>query len=94
MDDLISCGLTKIRAALLGDVLGLLAAPFGDFLMVAGKQHLGDRPALEVARPRVMRIFEEAGGEALLGKRDFVAGDARQQPHAGVDQHERGKLAA
>ena len=62
--------------------------------MVAGEQHLGDRPPLPVARPRVVRIFEEAVREAFLGERHFVAGNARQEAHAGIDQHERRKLAA
>ena len=50
--------------------------------------------ALPVPRPGVMRVFEQAGGEALLGQRGLVAGDAGQQPHAGIDQHHGGKLAA
>ncbi len=36
----------QIGTALFGDFLGLLAPPFGDFLMVAGQQHLGDGAAL------------------------------------------------
>ena len=69
------------------------APPFGDLLVIARQQHIGDGAALEVARPCVMRIFEQPGREALLGERALIAGDALDQPHAGIDQHLRGKLA-
>src|SRR6266545_2061443 len=84
----------KIRAPLPRQRFSLFAPPFGYRLVVAGQQHLGDGAAFPFARPRVVGIFEQALGEALLGKRAFIAGDAGQEPHAGIDQHLGRKLAA
>ena len=50
--------------------------------------------ALEELRPGVLRIFEQALGEALLGPGGLLAHDAGQQPHAGIDQRQRRDLAA
>ena len=51
------------RGGALGELLGLGAPPLGDFLVIAGQQHLGDGAALQLARPRVMRIFEQAAAK-------------------------------
>src|SRR4051795_6112950 len=84
----------KVRAALLGELFGLGAAPGRDFGVVARHQHLGDGAALPKLRPRVMWVFEQAFGEALLGSRRLLAHHARQKPHAGIEQREARDLAA
>ena len=71
-----------------------LAPPRGDPGMVAGGEHVGDRPALELLRPRVVRMFEQPVLKTLMVARELVAHDAGQQPHDGVEQHQRGRLAA
>jgi hypothetical protein len=38
-------------------------APFGDLAVIARKQNLRNLPALEVAGPRKLRIFEQAALE-------------------------------
>ena len=50
----------QVRAAGARDALGLRAAPVGDLLVVAGQQHVGDRPALPLARLGVLRVLEQA----------------------------------
>ena len=50
--------------------------------------------ALPLRRPGVVRVFQQPGAETLLlgaGRRAHHAG---QQPHAGVQQHQRRQLAA
>src|SRR4051794_27169625 len=62
--------------------------------MVAGEQHLGNGAALPLARACIVRVFEKTVLEALLLARRFLAHDARQKPHAGLDHGHSGDLAA
>src|SRR5438067_1557515 len=72
----------------------IAAAPAPDRGVVALGQDLGHDLAAELERPRVLRVLEQAGAEAL------VVGGGRLAEHAGaqardrVDQRERGRLAA
>ena len=86
--------LQQIGAALLGQPLGLFAPPRGNLLVIAGEQHFGDCAAFPLARPCVMRIFQQSRGEALLVERVLIAGHTRQEPHASVDQDLGCNLAA
>ncbi len=54
----------------------------------------GIGPALEIGGPGVLRIFEQAVGEAFLDAGGFLAHHAGNQPDAGVDQRQRGRFAA
>src|ERR1041385_2762338 len=65
----------EIGAARLGERLGLRPAPSFDLGVVARNQHLRDRLALEHRRTRVLRIFEQPVGKALLHGRGFLAHD-------------------
>ena len=62
--------------------------------MVAGHQHLRNRSALPHLRPGVVRVLEQRLGEAFLRYRLGAAHDAGQQPHAGINQRNRRRLAA
>ena len=59
-----------------------------------GNQHLRDIAAFQCLRPRVMRVFEQAGFEALLLARLLIAHDAGQQAHDRVEQDHRRRFAA
>ena len=48
-------------------LLGLGAAPGGDFGVIARQENVGDRQRLPIARARVVRILEQACLEAFLG---------------------------
>src|SRR5581483_3408351 len=87
-------GRPEVGTPLAREPFRLGAAPGGHFGVIAGAQHLGDRPALEVLRPRVMRVFEQAGGEALLGGGGLLAHHPGQEAHAGIEQRQGGDLAA
>ena len=87
-------GRPEVRPALGGEPLGLGAPPRLDLGVVAGGEHLRDRLTLEDRWPRVLRIFKQSVGEAFLGRRGLLAHDAGQQPHAGIEQRQRGDLAA
>src|SRR5262245_58866172 len=84
----------EVGAAGAGEPLGLRAAPSRDLGVVAGTQHVRDRTALPELRPRILRIFEQALGEALLLPGGFLPHDAGQEPDAGVEQDESGDLPA
>src|SRR5450830_885786 len=71
-------GLPEVRAPLPGQPLGLGSPPGHDFGVIAGQQHLRDRLALPDRRPGVLRVFQQAVGEAFLGGRGLLAHDARQ----------------
>src|SRR5580700_11996056 len=58
-------GRPQIRTALAGEALGLSLPPSRDFGVVAGGQYCGDRAAFPDCGPRELRVFEQAGGEAL-----------------------------
>ena len=92
--DLALIGGPQVRPALAGQPLGLGVAPGGDLAVIAGDEHLRDRPALPHLRPGVLRVFQQAVGEALLGAGGLRAHDAGHQPHAGIDQRHGGDLAA
>src|SRR3954469_11505366 len=72
----------EIRPPLPREALRLLPAPAGDRGVMAGEERLRDGAALPLARPRVVRVFEEAGLEALLGRGGVRPHDAGQKPHA------------
>src|SRR5579859_5290722 len=58
----------QIGTALLGQQLRLGPAPGADPLMIARHQRVGHGAAFPNLRPRVMRVFEQPLGEALLGE--------------------------
>jgi hypothetical protein len=62
--------------------------------MIARHQRVGNRAFLPNLRARVMGVFEQPLGEAFLGERLGVADHPGKQPHAGVDQRDRRRLAA
>ena len=62
--------------------------------MIARHQHLRHRAPLPQLRASILRIFEQTLGETLLGQRLGASDDTRHQPHAGVDQRDRRRLAA
>src|SRR5262249_11917348 len=78
----------QIRAAYAGETLGLGAAPGRDLGMVAAGEHGGDRTALPELRPGILRVFKQAGAEALLRPGGLLAPDARPQPDPGVAEGE------
>src|SRR5450830_1644642 len=82
-------GLPEVRAPLPGPPLSLRPPPLGDLGVVAGQQHLRDRLPPPDRRPSVLRVFQQAVGEAFLGGRGLLAHDARQQPDAGVEHAKR-----
>ena len=57
----------QIRAARAGEVFTLFAPPFVDLAVVARGQHGRDLAALEQLRPGVVRIFQNAVLETLVG---------------------------
>ena len=76
------------------DALGLGTAPRGYFPMIAGEQNVGNAVTLPFLRPRVLRVLQKPCLEALVTKGCGGAYHSRQEPHARVDQHHRGKFAA
>ena len=66
----LSDGHEEVRPALAGQPLGFRAPPRGDPGMVAGDQHVRNRPAFELLRPRIVRMFEQPVLEALVVARD------------------------
>src|SRR5215475_861900 len=87
-------GLPQIGAALGGQPLGLGLSPGPDFLVVPGDKDVRDRFPFEDWRPRVLRIFEQAVGKAFLGGGSLLSHDARQKPHTGIQQSQRGDFPA
>ena len=84
----------EIRPADSGDLFGLRLPPGGDRGVMAGEQHIRHARPAPLGRAGIMRIFQQPGAEAfLLGARPG-AHHARQQPHAGIEQHERRQLPA
>ncbi len=75
-------------------LFGLELAPGLDLLVMPAHQHLGHLAAAPFGGPRVVRVFEQPGFEALLRQRLFRAHDAGQQAHRRVDQRDRRRLAA
>src|SRR3954469_23298015 len=84
----------EIRPPLSRQARRLLPAPAGDRGVVAGEEHLRDGAALPLARPGIVRVFEEAGPDALLGRGGVLAHHAGQEPDAAVEERHRGDLAA
>jgi len=74
--------------------LGLRPPPCSDLLVIAGDQHFGNRASLELLRPCVVRMFEQAVLETFFLARHCIAHHAGQQPHHSVEQNERRRLAA
>src|SRR5262249_4275150 len=87
-------GSPKVRPAFRRKPFCLNAPPGSDFGMVAGREYLRDRLALENRGARVLRVFEQTVSKTFLGGGGLFAHDAGQEPHAGVQQRERGNLAA
>ena len=73
---------------------GLLVAPCGDRAVVAGEQHRRDVEAAPGGGLGVDRVLEQAVLVGLLGERLGVAHEAGQQPDDGLDDGQRGHLAA
>ena len=65
-----------------------------DLAVIARGQHRGDFAALETLRPGVLRIFQQAVLEALVGMALGGAEHAGHQPHHGFEQHHGGDFAA
>src|ERR671919_3088274 len=84
----------EIRAPRLGGALRLAPAPGADALVMAGQQHVRHRSTLPLLRAGELRVFQQLVGKALFAQRCRRADHAWQQPHAGVDQRDRGGLAA
>src|SRR3984957_19684185 len=49
----------QVRAAAFCQVFGLGETPAGNLAVMSGKKHGRDLAALEVRRPRIMRVFEK-----------------------------------
>src|SRR5205823_11922213 len=64
-------------------------SPGFDLLVIAGRENLGNGSTLEHLRAGVLRIFEQAVGEALLSPGGRIAHHPRQQPNTRVDQRHR-----
>ena len=62
--------------------------------MVAGEEDLRDAGAAEVFGTGVLGVFEEAGGEGVVGRGGLVAEDAGEEAGDGVEDDEGGELAA
>ena len=73
---------------------GLLAAPPGDVEMVAGEEHVGDRPALPDRGTGILRVFQQAGVMALLGEAALLREHAGHQAGHAVHQSQGGQLTA
>src|SRR5262245_27047013 len=86
--------LPKVRAALPGEPFSLGLSPGFDAGVIAAQEHIGDDAAFELLRPRIVGIFQEPLRKAFFGGRDILAHDAREEPHAGIDQAEGRDLAA
>src|SRR5690606_2298354 len=84
----------QVRAAVGGQFFRLFAAPSLDFLMIAGKQDVRDRPALPVPRFGELRVLKKARLEAFAFEAFGGADHARKKPHAGFDQDHRRDFAA
>ncbi len=84
----------QIGAPLAGNPFRFRPPPGGDLRVVARQQHLRHGAALPAAGAGVVRILQQSLLETLLDQRAFIAQHARQQPHAGVDQRQRRRLAA
>src|SRR6266540_152842 len=84
----------QIGPAFPGQTLRLGPSPAADPSVIARHQYLGHCPALPDLRPGVVRVFEQPLGKTLLRQRLGATHDPGQQPHAGVDQRDRRRLAA
>src|ERR1039458_9488226 len=69
-------GRPQVRAARGGQPFALGLPPLRDLAVVARQQHVRDRLALEHRRPGVLRIFQQAIGEAFLGDRGLLSPEA------------------
>src|SRR5271166_1558624 len=87
-------GEAQIRPSLPCDALRLAPPPLGDLRVVALEQHVGNGAALPFARAREVGMFDETALEALVGARGLLAHDSGDEPHARVEDGERGDLAA
>src|SRR6266545_1975632 len=74
----------------------LRTPPVGDALVIAGQQDIGDSPAAELRRSRVVRILEPA--LELFGERLVLARSFRERPRQPardrIEEHHRRQLAA
>ncbi len=79
----------QIGPALTGQLFGLLLLPAGYFCMITRKQHGRDFPALPLARPGILGVFQQAVLKTLFTAGCVIAHDAGQQADDGI-QHNVG----
>src|SRR5580698_362565 len=86
--------LRQVRASLARDALGFGASPCRDLGVVAREKHIGNRAALPFARAGIVRVLEQALFEAFLRAGLLLTHHAGDEPHAGVENRERGDFAS
>src|SRR5437016_8875237 len=74
--DPVEVGRPQVRPALAGQALGFAPAERGNFGVIAGDEHVRDGSVFPDLRARVLRVFEQRGGKALLCARSLLAHDA------------------
>src|SRR5277367_6342062 len=84
----------QIAAPFTGQPLGFSPAPVANATMVPRHQHRRDRASLPHLWPRVLRIFEQTVGEALLGQGLSSAHHSREEAHAGIYHRDCSRLTA
>ena len=60
---------------------------------MSGEQNIGDFPAAEFRRARVLRTFEQPAGEAIVGRGLLVTEYAGEQPNDRIDEDDRSDRA-
>src|SRR5918996_1742422 len=84
----------EIRAPCSGRILRLAPPPGSDTLVMAGQQHVRHRTTLPLLWAGELRVFQQLVGKTLFAQRCCRTDHAWQQPHAGIDQGDRGGLTA
>ncbi len=59
--------------------------------MVAAEQDIGHTPAVKLDRAGVLRSFDEAAGETVVGRAIGVAQHSRQEAYDGIDENSGGE---
>ena len=62
--------------------------------MMAGDQDIGHGAVAPYPRSRILRIFQQADLETLIGQAFRMVDHPRQQTHDRIDQNDRGRLTA
>ena len=57
---------------------------------MAGEENLGHFPSPKLGRAGVLRRFEQAGAETVIGRRLLVPENAGKQPNDGIDEDDGG----